>query len=439
MMLVFKGGYTIMSKHLSLSERAMIHSMLEQSKSFKEMGRILGRSCSTISKEIRSHLLFQKKGCMGHAFNDCINRYDCTLSHLCSRPDCTRKYCRFCSQCHLHCHYYQKESCEKLEHPPYVCNGCGERNKCTLEKRIYSPVAAQKEYEAVRSESRSGISISEDEAVRLDELFSPLLLKGQSIHHVCTAKAADVMFSERTIYNYVDSGIFTAKNIDLPRKVKYRPRKSRHDSFKVDRTCRIGRTYEDFQQFLSETPDCPVVQLDSVEGRKGGSVLLTIHFVKCEFMLAFIREHNTAASVCDVFEKLYLELRPDVFMKLFPVLLADNGSEFSDPARIETDRQGNQRTRLFYCDPSAPYQKGAIENNHEFIRRILPKGTSFDSLTQQNINLMMNHINSYARKNLGNKSPYETFRYFYGQEVLDALDTEPISSDEIILRPELLK
>ena len=331
-----------MSKHLSLSERAMIHSMLEQSKSFKEMGRILGRSCSTISKEIRSHLLFQKKGCMGHAFNDCINRYDCTLSHLCSRPDCTRKYCRFCSQCHLHCHYYQKESCEKLEHPPYVCNGCGERNKCTLEKRIYSPVAAQKEYEAVRSESRSGISISEDEAVRLDELFSPLLLKGQSIHHVCTAKAADVMFSERTIYNYVDSGIFTAKNIDLPRKVKYRPRKSRHDSFKVDRTCRIGRTYEDFQQFLSETPDCPVVQLDSVEGRKGGSVLLTIHFVKCEFMLAFIREHNTAASVCDVFEKLYLELRPDVFMKLFPVLLADNGSEFSDPARIEADRQGNQ-------------------------------------------------------------------------------------------------
>lgn len=179
--------------------------------------------------------------------------------------------------------------------------------------------------------------------------------------------------------------------------------------------------------------------MDSVVGRKGGKVLLTLHFVKSEFMLAFLRDRNTAASVYEIIERLYWELQPDRFMKIFPVLLGDNGSEFSDPLSLERDAENNPRTRVFYCDPSAPYQKGAAENNHEFIRRILPKGTSFDDLTQAEVNLMMNHINSYTRANLGNRSPYEMFRLFYGQEILDVLGATLIFPNDIILRPELLK
>jgi len=179
--------------------------------------------------------------------------------------------------------------------------------------------------------------------------------------------------------------------------------------------------------------------MDSVEGRKGGKVLLTLHFVKCEFMLAFLRDRNTAASVFDVIERLYWELRPDRFMKLFPVLLGDNGSEFSNPVALEIDAEFNHRTRVFYCDPSAPYQKGAAENNHEFIRRVLPKGTSFDNLSQTDVSLMMDHINSYSRASLGDYSPYEVFRMFYGQEILDLLGAHLISPNDITLRPELLK
>lgn len=205
---------------------------------------------------------------------------------------------------------------------------------------------------------------------------------------------------------------------------------------KVDKSCRVGRSYADFLSFLEGWPDCPVVQLDSVEGRKGGKVLLTIHFVKCEFMLAFLRDRNTAASVFDVIERLYWQLRPDRFQKLFPLLLTDNGSEFSNPAALEIDAEFDHRTRVFYCDPSAPYQKDAAENNHEFIHRILPKGTGFDNLTQDDVNLMMDHINSYSRANLGNHSPYEMFRLFYGQEILELLGAHP---NDILLRPELLK
>ena len=136
-------------------------------------------------------------------------------------------------------------------------------------------------------------------------------------------------------------------------------------------------------------------------------------------MLAFLRDSNDSQSVIDIFDRLYLELRPDIFQDLPPVILADNGSEFSTPSRIEFDHQGNRRTRLFYCAPSAPYQKGAAENNHEFIRRIIPKGVDLALYSQEQISLMISHIDSYLRKALGNKSPYDTFAFQYGIETLE--------------------
>jgi len=156
-------------------------------------------------------------------------------------------------------------------------------------------------------------------------------------------------------------------------------------------------------------------------------------------MLAFLRDANTSLSVIDIFEKLYWELGPDIFMRLFQLCLADNGSEFSNPTAIEFDLQGSRRTHLFYCDPSAPYQKGAAENNHELIRRILLKGTSFDNLTQEKVELMMNHINSYSRKKLCDFTPYEMFERFHGNEILEKLGVKLIHANEITLLPSILK
>lgn len=427
------------NKHLSLSERIKIENLLNARFSFKAIGRELNKDCTTISKEIKSHIQFKKSGCIGNAFNDCINRFTCSLKSLCISNNCGDKRCRFCPKCYLQCNYYSKESCPLVLKPPYVCNGCEKRKKCTLEKHLYTADYAHQEYREILSESRSGICITENEAFVLDSTISPLIRKGQSIHHICANNPDRIMFSEKCIYNYVDAGIFSARNIDLPRKVKYRPRKSKHDSFKVDKACRIGRTYEDFKNYLMENSDVPLVELDSVEGRKGGKVLLTIHFVESQFMLAFLRDANTSRSVIDIFENLYWELGPDTYIKLFKLCLADNGSEFSNPTAIEFDLQGNRRTHLFYCDPSAPYQKGAAENNHELIRRIIPKGTSLDNLTQEKVNLMMNHINSYSRKKLGDFTPHEIFEQFYGRKVLEILGVELIPTNEITLLPYILK
>lgn len=146
--------------------------------------------------------------------------------------------------------------------------------------------------------------------------------------------------------------------------------------------------------------------MDSVEGKKGGKVLLTLHFVNCSFMLAFIREHNDAQSVIDIFNNLQRILGIDKFKELFVLILTDNGSEFSNPIEIEfNSNTSEKRTQIFYCHPSSPNEKGSCEVNHEFIRRILPKGTSFNKLNQSDIDLIMSHINSYKRKKLNNVSP----------------------------------
>lgn len=428
------------NRHLIQEERITIEQRLTERESFKTIGRELGKDPTTIAKEVRNHIQFRKTGCYGRAFNNCLVRKDCTVRHLCGNRNCNR-YCCFCNArpCSSLCPDYHEEVCLRLSKPPYACNGCEDKSSCTLEKRIYSAAHAQKEYEAVRSESRQGIQLTEEDALRLDAIISPLISKGQSLHNICVNHADEIMLNERSLYNYVDDGLFTARNIDMPRVVRMGKRKKKKENFKVDKKCRIGRTYQDFLKFMRENPGIPIVEMDSVEGTKGGKVLLTLHFTVPQFMLAFIRDANTSKSVIDILNQLYMELHPAVFGELFQVLLGDNGSEFSNPTAIELDTQGIFRTRVFYCDPQAPFQKGAAENNHTLIRRIIPKGTSLDCLTQEDITLMMNHINSYGRPNLGDKTPYEVFASFYGEEILKKMDAELIPADKVTLRPSLLK
>lgn len=428
------------NKHLTIDNRCTIQTMLDDRASFKAIADVLDKDPSTISKEIRSHLVFRKIGGIHLHYNACAHRFNCTKSHLCSPCHAARNYklCRRCNMCNSFCKDFQKEVCPKLLKPPYVCNGCGKRSTCSLEKRFYYAFDAQKEYELVLSEARSGISLSETEVQHLEEIVSPLIRQKQSPHHICVTNKDSIMVSERTIYRLIDSRILSSMNMDLPRKVRFSARKNTVH-LKVDKACRIGRTFDCFTAYLTEHPSLPVVQLDSVEGKKGGKVLLTIHFVKAEFMLAFLRDHNDSQSVIDVFERLYLELRPDRFMSLFKVCLADNGSEFSNPKAIEYDRQGNLRTRIFYCDHSAPYQKGSAERNHEFICMFIPKGTDLKNYTQNDIDLMMNHINSYVRESLGNKSPYEMFSFLYGQEILDLLECQHFPPQKVTLSSSVFR
>jgi IS30 family transposase len=390
---------------------------------------------------VRARRTFKRTGSIGQKFNDCVNRKGCLENSLCGGAPCRSKLCRNCRdrECGKLCASYERELCQTRETPPYVCNNCAKRNRCTLEKAFYDARGAQSEYEGLRHDARAGFDLSESEASRLDSIVSPLIKQGQSLHHICANNAGKLMLSERTLYNYIDAGIFTARNIDLRRKVRFKRRKSR-PAPKADPRCAVGRTYADYLAFMEANPDIPVVEMDTVHGsNKEGKALLTLHFVSSNFMLAILIDSLRACDVNAAIARLRSDLGCDLFAKLFPVLLTDRGSEFSDPKPIEFDEEGEGRTRVFYCEPQQSQQKGAAEKNHTLIRYVIPKGTPLDGYTKDDIGLMMNHINSYGRGILNNRAPMEIFSFIHGDDALKKLGAALILPDKIILRPELLK
>lgn len=434
-----------MSKYFTYAERIALQKLLAGGLTFKEIGRRLGKDGTTISREVRKHMSVVATGYPGYPYNPCKNRRSCRKKNLCGKENCHRRsvqYCKLCPDCGKRCEEYVEEVCGNRFRDPYVCNSCEKVGKCTLLKNLYDAEHAQYKSHDTISSARSGLCTSEEEIARLNALISPLVKQGQSLHQIYVTHTDEIMCSEKTLYNYLDAGLFDICSGDLPRKSRLRPRKQKKE-YKVDKGCRIGRNYLDFQKFLEENPDTAIVQMDSVIGAVGGKCLLTIHFVETSMMLAFLRDANTSQSVLDILDGLQEKLGMERFQKLFPVILTDNGSEFSNPRALECDLStGELRTRIFYCDAGKPYQKGAIEVNHELIRRVLTdvngRNRSFNNLTQEDVTRMMDHINSYKRKKLNDRNPYETFSFYHGEEVLRLLGCTMVAPNDITLRPKLL-
>ena len=422
------------NKHLTLDERNFIEHELAKNTSFREIAKFISKDPSTISKEIRKHRI-RKEGQAIHVnFNHCAKKFNCHRHNLCN-PSCTKE-CRHCKQCNSVCTDFVDGTCFRLNHPPYVCNGCTEKFGCKLTKFYYRALPSFNNYKTILSEARQGINLTEFELANLDRTVSPLIKRGQSISHI--HKTNDLNIARATLYNYINKNCFSARNIDLPRLVKMKKRKKRLLEPK-DSQARINRTYEDFQKYIELHPDLPIVEMDTVEGIKGGRVLLTLLFRTSRLMLAFIMFEKTQKEVLRIFNMLENELGYELFEKTFPIILTDNGTEFGNPLSLEFNTDGIGRTRIFYCNPRASYQKGMIEKNHEFIRYVLPKGTSFDNLLQSDIDLMINHINSLTRASLNWLAPIDFAKLMLDKEVIKKLNLKKVPANEIQLNKHLLK
>ena len=433
-----------MYKQLTKEDRLRIYEGLNRNESLSEIGRAIGKDRSTIAREIKRNREAKAGSYSGRRI--CARKKEECPVHGACGGICLKTSCWRCEKvCDTQCPQFAAYECLRLKAAPYVCNGCKKRARCDSENMYaYNPNSADERSRNRRSESRSGYSMDEEEVMRLNGILSDGVAKGQSIHNIIISNGGEEAFgySERTIYRYVDSCIFPdVRNIDLVRKVRYRPRKkSVSQALKVDKKCRIGRTYEDFRSYMDKHPDTAVVQMDTVEGKKGGPCLLTIHFTVSNLMLAFIRARNDSASVIEAINRIEEAVGSCLFHIMFPVILTDNGSEFSNPRAIEEEPYDSNvlRTLVFYCHAGASFEKGACEVNHEFIRRIIPKGADIP-MSQQKISLMISHINSYAREGLNGRSPYDLFALIYGEEALQKLGIQRIPAREIILKPELLR
>lgn len=421
--------------HLTLTDRCTIERCLSNGYSFKEVAGLIGRHTSTVSREIQNHRTFIKSG-----QHPCANFSFCRKNSVCGNDSCTY-YCKSCKSvdCSTMCTDFTLNICPRLNKAPYTCINCSRQNKCRFEHAYYHAQNAHALYLSELSESRKGVHTDDEQLAKIDRLVSPLIKKGQSVNHIFVTHSDELMICKRTMYNYIDNCLIEAKNIDLPRKVRYKPRKKKNKNT-VNYQYRVGRTYEDFKAYMSDNPELGYVEMDTVKGkREKGKCLLTMIFTKYDFMLIFLLDNCSQACVEEVFDFLWNALGVTIFHRLFPVILTDNGGEFKNPYALENSEYGIMRTKIFYCDPMASYQKPHIERNHEYIRQVIPKGKSFDSFTQNDITKLTNHINSFIRESLNMNCPYDMAKDFLGPKTIRLLDLRKIKPDDVTLRPSLLR
>ena len=381
-------------KHLTLSDRNDIQLGLERGETFKAIGQSILKDPTTVSKEVKRNRQVRESTC-------------------------------------------DNLPCPLLDKAPFVCNGCPKRRQnCGFKKIFYLAKQAQKQYEQTLVEAREGTPLNSKTFWDMDKVISDGVKKGQHIYHILKTHNLDV--SSSTVYRHIRKGYLSIAPIDLARAVKFKERrKSKLPS--IPKEAKKGRSYEDFQNYLVLNQLNSWLEMDTVMGRMGGKVLLTFNLSFCNFIFARLLDNKTALEVT---KHLYdikntLHQADKDFFQLFPVILTDNGGEFARVDDIEMDVRGE--SKLFFCDPNRSDQKGRIEKNHTLIRDILPKGTSFDNLTQEDINLVCSHVNSVKRAALNGKSAYELFAFTYGEEIPKLLGISKIPAEDVCQSSTLLQ
>ena len=424
---------------LTLSDRIKIESGIYSKRTFEQIAESMNRATSTVSREVlNNRTLLTGERPRG---KDCAFASRCCEKGICGDELCFRK-CSLCTkyQCTELCEKYRRMYCRKLESPPYVCNTCKDRRNCKHDRAYYIAQQAEELSKRRRSESRRGVHLGAEEVDALDKLVTPLVRKGQPLTHICASHKEDITVSQRTLYNYIDSGVLSLKNIDLRRKVGYRPRrKKKIYNLGGDKVYLEGRMYEDYLRYLQEHHELQPVEMDTVKGcREQGKRLLNLVFCENNLMLSFLMPDGTADSVLDVFDYLSSILGAEKFKELFPVILTDNGGEFKRVKELETTEDGETRTRIFFCDPYSSWQKPHIEKNQEYIRYVIPKGHSLSGYTQEDVTLLSNNINSTRRIKFKYDSPYELVKSEAMLFLMNALGLAQIPQDEVCLTPKLL-
>lgn len=425
-------------KHLTQEDREYIEQELNNGSSFKDIAKFLCKDPTTISKEVRKHRYvdWYRKGTFYNAKNFCTRRYRCQKTNVCDKIILCGIKCTSCPSCNLHCPDFDKERCGRLDKAPYVCNGCDKQiSKCTVPvKYKYSAIRSDREYRKELSDSRTGITLTKSELIKISCFVQPLIAMGQSPYQIIT-NHPELGISVRTLYQYIEDEILLSRNIDLKRKVKFKPRKV-HKSQIKEREVFIGRMYSDFKELNLDA----WVEMDTVLSAKGSQkTILTFYFKREKLFLAYLLNRCTKGAVKAVFDRLENKLGTYDFLLLFEHLLTDRGKEFAAPEALETGTQGFQRTSIYYCDPMRSNQKGGVENVHTKLREVLPKGTIFSFLTQWDLNLIVNHINSTPRKSLNGRTPYDVALETFGEDILKKLQLKRIAPDEVCLSPKLIK
>lgn len=417
---------------LSLKQRQILESLLNEGTKLCDIASELHRDPRGIAYEIKSHRqLFVRK----NQRNKCGIQDKCKKVRLCSH--CDSGLCKYCS--HVHCDsicpdFCELPDCKSIRRFPLVCNGCDSIRSCHLPKLYYKAHVAHNEYRDNISLHKKGPKANEIELKKLDEIISEGVRKGHSIEVILHVHGLSIAPS--TVYRYIDQDLLSVKNIDLKRKVRYKPRTTdKPKANPIEYDYLKGRTFEDFAAFILENPSVNLWQMDTIEGKKGGSAVLSLLFTKTNLQLYFKISAICIEEVSRIFDSIRKHLGNNLFKETFGCILTDRGKENRDPASIETDPEsGEVLTRVFYCDAQRSEQKGKCEKNHEHFREMIPKGRNMDRFGQKTIDHVSLQVNNYPRGSLNYHSPLSCTMNLLNKKVFELNNLRILPTKKITLK-----
>lgn len=415
--------------HLTVQERIIIEKGIENGSTKAAIALTIGKDKSTVGKEIKKHRELVHKS--SYKIN-CANMKNCSHNHVCDN-----------------CADFKPFTCNRRDRSPGACNGCSKYTYCRYDKYRYKADFSHKKYREDLVDSRTGINMSYEECKAMADIIVPLIKAGHSPYQIVT-NHPELNISEKTLYNYIENGIFREfglLDIDLRIKTKRKITKKASNKYKKreDKKYLNGRTYDDFINYTAENKNLSVVEMDTVYNNGStGPFMQTFKFLDYSFMFIVYQEEKTAKSMVEGVDLLEKILGEDLFSEEVAIIKTDRGSEFCDAEGFEKEENESRRTRIFYCDPMASGQKGSLENNHKEIRYICPKENDLKDLglnSQEKANLIVSHINSQSKEHLKGKSPLEVMKFMNPalyQKFKD-FGIERINKDNIVLKPYLLK
>ena len=392
-------------KHLTLEERIEIQECLDRGMTFKAIGKLIGKDQTTVSKEVKKHI----------TYTETTTTYFNTEEKECPAP-----------------------TCSKLLKAPFVCNPCDrKRRECGHRRQKYVAKFAQREYEKLLVEAREGIPLNKEEFYEADRIIAAGIRQGQHLYHIMSSN--ELKMSKSAVYRNLHKGYLSVSAIDLPRVVKFKPRKQKPLEY-IPKALKVNRTYTDFRSYTEENGITSWVEMDTLIGIIGGKLILTLHFTFCNFMAGILLDDKTSAEVSSkiISLKRAFENEGLRFGDVIPLFLTDNGGEFADVFSFEQNLDGVKESSLFFCDPMQSCQKPKVEKNHTLFRDIVPKGSSFNHFTQDTVNMIFSHINSINRKSLNGKSPFELFVFTFSEKIALLLGVKSIPPHQVVQSPILL-
>ena len=371
--------------HLTVQERIIIEKGIENGSTKAAIALTIGKDKSTVGKEIKKHRELVHKS--SYKIN-CANMKNCSHNHVCDN-----------------CADFKPFTCNRRDRSPGACNGCSKYTHCRYDKYRYKADFSHKKYREDLVDSRTGINMSYEECKAMADIIVPLIKAGHSPYQIVT-NHPELNISEKTLYNYIENGIFREfglLDIDLRIKTKRKITKKASNKYKKreDKKYLNGRTYDDFINYTAENKNLSVVEMDTVYNNGStGPFMQTFKFLDYSFMFIVYQEEKTAKSMVEGVDLLEKILGEDLFSEEVAIIKTDRGSEFCDAEGFEKEENESRRTRIFYCDPMASGQKGSLENNHKEIRYICPKENDLKDLglnSQEKANLIVSHINSQSK------------------------------------------